>query len=276
MPNLGGIELLLLVTMALFGVLLLVAIVRNVSRPQIADEWAATHGVVLTEETRDLALEYLSRSRRFRLIGALIGLVVPFGTNTPGLELILGYLLGAVIAEFTQKRPARESTRAAALLPRSLTSYVPRYVPVVLRGAAAFAALYAVIYAFGPTRDLGTWHVSAPVGAVAAVVLPLLIELLLRRMIARPQAAGSNELVAIDDALRSSSVHAAAGAGIGASLLLLAAMSWVISVTSDIQLLRWVFPALGAAFALTAIVVWLRLGPASAWKVQRQAAETRA
>jgi hypothetical protein len=272
--SIGATELLLLVAVGGFALALVVAIARNVAKPESADEWAAQHGIGLTEVTRPMVLHYLTRSRRFRLAGALIGLVIPFGTNLPGFEVMIGYLIGALIAEFTQKRLADGDTRSASLVPRSLSDYLPRYVPMALRSAALLATTYLALYflsRFGIGVPTEIW-----VGASATIVLPLVVEYLLRRMVARPQPAASAELVAVDDALRASSIHAAAGAGLGASLLMLAVMTWIAGSFAYPPVAQWAFYVLAAAMAVSAIVMWLRLGPATPWNVQRGAAETSA
>jgi hypothetical protein len=272
MPRLGPVEILVLAAGLAMAVLLVVGIVRA-AHPDAASQWAARHGVELSERTRPLVIEYLTRSRRFRLGGALIGLVAPLGTDVPGFELLMGYLLGALVAELTRTRLTTGSgARAASLSPRVLGDYVPGYVPVVLRSVTVSAAVLLPLYLWGPERwapGVKMDEAAAVGGGVAAIALPLVVELLLRRMVARPQPAASPDLIAVDDAIRAASVHAAAGAGVGACLLLLGALSLAVGVTSDVQVLRWVLPLLGTGLFLSGVSFWLRLGPGTPWKVRR-------
>ncbi|MFN2389910.1 MAG: hypothetical protein ABR575_09955 [Actinomycetota bacterium] len=271
--GLGHVEIVLIfVPVALF-VALGVGIARMARRDE-ADEWAGAHGLALSETTRPLVVGYLTRSRRFRLTGALVGLVVPFGTEIPGLEMIAGYLIGALIAELTQDRLRAEGGMAASLSPRVLSDYVPAYVTVILRAAAVGGVALGSLLLWGPARasDLGPPRVTALAAAVGAVALPPVIELLLKRVVARPQPAVSSELVRADDAIRSASLHAAAGAGIAVSLLLLGTVAFAAGVASDVQLARWTLPFVGLAASLTGVAFWLHLGPDTPWRVRRAAA----
>jgi hypothetical protein len=95
-----------------------------------------------------------------------------------------GYLLGGVAAELTRQRPHPRQVRAAILAPRRLADYLPAWM---LRSERA----------------------------VALAVLGL------RAMVRRPQPVASTGELAVDDALRSTSLHRAAGAGLAALLFLL-------------------------------------------------------
>jgi hypothetical protein len=216
--------------------------------------------------------EYLERSRRFRLVGAAIGLVVPFGLEVPGIEMIGGYLVGALAAEFTQTRLPQTGERSASLSPRQLSDYLPSWIPTTLRSLGVASLVLLGLFLLGPERAGRPTAASTAVIVAAGITTALVafgIEYLLRRMAERAQPASSAESIKVDDAIRSASMHAAAGAGIGVTLLSLAGLIWVVGVTSDIQLLRWTFPFLGAASAFAAVAVWIALGPGTPWRVKR-------
>ena len=274
MPSLGPVEMLVLAAVVAFAVLLVVGMVRA-ARPEAAHEWAARHGVELSDRTRPMVTAYLTRSRRFRLVGALAGLVVPLGTDVPGFELLVGYLLGALVAELSHRRLTPDGAMAASLSPRVLGDYVPGHVPVVLRGVSVAAAVLLPLHVWGPQRrapGVTVDEAAMAMGGLAALVLPLVVEYLLRRMVARPQPAVAPDLVAVDDAIRAASAHTAAGAGIGACLLVLGALSAAVGLTSDVGVLRWVLPSLGIGLFFAGLAFWLRLGPGTPWKVGRSAA----
>lgn len=254
------------------------SIVKASAGPEEIEAWAKRHGLTLTSATRPMVAGYLVRGRKHRLKGALIGMVVPFGIGVPGVEMATGYLLGTLLAEFTHRGPAAEGTRSASPTPRTLYDYIPSYVPRLLHGIAAIAgALLLPFYLWGPkVQGLTTHEVGVIVGGIAAVVLPLVIKNLLDRMVARPQPAVSEELVAADDAMRASSMHAVSGAGLSGSLLLLGTFTFTVGVTSALGIVQWLFPAAGAALWVSALAVWLKLGIRPKWKVRRRPRPARA
>ena len=248
------------------------SIVKASAGAEEIDGWAKRHGVTLTDATRPMVAAYLVRSRKYRLKGALIGLVVPFGIGVPGVEMATGYLLGTLLAEFTHHRVTAGESRAASLTPRTLYDYIPSYVPRLLEGIAAVGGVLLLpLYLWGPkVQGLTTHEVGVIVGGIGSAVLPLVIKKLLERMVARPQPAVSEALVAADDAMRASSMHAVSGAGLSGSLLLLGTFTFTVGVTSALGIVQWVFPAAGAALWVSALAVWLKLGIRPKWKVRRR------
>jgi hypothetical protein len=268
-PVVGPWELLVLGVGALAAVMLVWSIFKAAVNREEIDEWATRRGLTLTEGSRPVIADYLVRTRQYRLKGALIGLVVPFQLGVVGLEMALGYLLGALYAEFTQERPVDSGTRAAALAPRAVEDYLPSFVLVVLRTVSASMAVLMPLHLWGPAREGSAPQVSTILGGASAAVLPLVIEYLLRRMVAQPQPALSGDLLAADDAIRSSSIHAVAGAGACACLLLLGTFSAVTGMTSAITALRWLLPAFGAIAFAGGVAMWLTVGLTASWKVRR-------
>ena len=265
----GPVEIVFLAVPLAMVVLLLFGL-RRTTRTEEAEEWAAAHGVTLTQETRELVDRYLYRSRKFKLTGAVIGIVLPLGSGLPGAEMIAGYLAGALLAEAKQPRLTPGEHPTASLVPRSLDDYLPSFVIPVLRSSIVVAALLGAAYLFGPRRtpepDLDAGFAIA---FVAALFVPLAVEGFLRKIVGRPQATGDAHLIAVDDAIRSSSLHAVGGAGVAIVLLIIGGIAWAVGQTSDIDAVRWALPIAGVASALSGMTAWLRLGGETSWKVRR-------
>jgi hypothetical protein len=235
--------------------------------------WAQEMDLQLTPRNEAIVRSYIARTRLLRSTGALLGLFAPnfyqafVGDPPPvpvdfGLfDALLGYLLGAVIAELTIKRPKADEP-SASLIPRELTDYVPPMFVTALRVSALVALALVPLYRLLPARqrliDLNDFPPEI-------VILPMIIlvgvgvELLQRYIVARPQPAVDSDLVNADDAIRSASVHALAGAGIALELLLVSAQLINLAVVSNVQLLRWTLPALALLSFGIAIGSWVHL-----------------
>jgi hypothetical protein len=127
-----------------------------------------------------------------------------------------GYLLGAVAAELTRRRPHPRQVRAAILAPRRLADYLPAWMLRAER-VVALAVLGLVPLASDAPSSPG----RAVPTAIAAIVVATMVEIGLRTMVRRPQPVTSTRELAVDDALRSTALHRAAGAGLAALLFLL-------------------------------------------------------
>jgi hypothetical protein len=131
----------------------------------------------------------------------------------------------------------------------------------------AFATLAVVglvpVLAWGPVAP-------APVralvvgGALATAALTLAVatavELLLRRLVARSQPATDPAGLALDDALRSTSVHAAAGAGLAIVLLGLSLQVNNLATNLRAGPGRTALVALSWGWAAAALAAWARVG----------------
>jgi hypothetical protein len=129
----------------------------------------------------------------------------------------VGYLLGAVAAELTRRRPHPRQLRAAALAPRRLADYLPAWMLWAERAVAV--AVLALVPLGSPGEPWA--HSRGITTAVAAIAVVALVEVTLRVMVRRRQPVATTGELAIDDALRSTSIHRAAGAGLAALLFLL-------------------------------------------------------
>jgi hypothetical protein len=241
-------------------------------------EWAAGSDLRLTEPVRAMAARYLKWTRRCRTIGGLVGFLVPitYSMTTQdafpihGLVLILaGYLMGAVAAEIVVHRFSRRAN-AALLVARRLSDYLPAYVAMLQRGLAVVSLGLVGVWALTPypNREVPEPELSTFVlHGLAGIGVAVVIEGLQRLVVARRQAATSPDLLAADDAIRSSSVQALGGAGIG--LLLIIVGSEVSAFTPLGGFPGWSLGLLTAFLYFSALFFWLDLGKPHGHKVRR-------
>jgi hypothetical protein len=176
-------------------------------------------------------------------------------------DALLGYLLGAVIAELTIKRPEAHEP-SASLTPRELSDYVPTGFITALRMSALFALILVPLYRLLPARQkLVNLNDFPPEIIIVPTILliGLGVELLQRYIVARSQPAVESDLVNADDAIRSASVHALAGAGIALELLIVSGQLINLAVVSNVDLLRWTLPVLAVLSFGIAIGSWIHL-----------------
>lgn len=151
-----------------------------------------------------------------------------------------------------------------------MTDYLPGWVLPVQRTATVVVVLLALAVPRLPVqrwwnRDLRGFISSA----LFAVILAGMLELLPCVIASRPQPVASTGALAFDDALRSTSVHVIAGAGLA---LLLWTLGGQLSRTATVvlvQLLRWTMPILAWACLIAAILSWAYLGNPSWWPSRR-------
>ena len=273
MPNIGVVEFVLLAALIAIPAVGLMFLLRNGRKTQ-PEAFASLHGLTLTSTNRPLIQRYLDRGYHWRVTGGLLGALIPFGTKIPGLEMIGGYLVGVLAAELTEARASRGEMAAASLVPRSLSDYLPdrfiKWMRTLLVTAIALAGLAFLL----PQRDPSLYEGSELVIvyiAAAIVVVELLVEGMLHLIVRKPQPATSDDVVAADDAIRAASMHASAGAGVAVLMLMLAAQTFATAIVSDVQLVRWIAPAIGIALMPLAFMTWLRLGHDALWRVRRSA-----
>lgn len=253
--------------------------------------WSKSHKISVDEENRALIRRYLLHGRRIRTSGALSGLTayliytwvssneLPFGWITATFG---GYLLGAAAAELWALRPQRGSVRAASLSPRSITDYVPRLAVLFIRLVPVMTVVAVVIaptmtYQFGPGPEFeggpdATREWGALIGwTIASLALWVLVEATARRIVRKPQPLTSENLVAADDAIRSTSLHCLIGAGLAMMLGILARnLGDILNEPAyGSNQLRAVFSSVMLISAIFVPFVWLRLGVDQPWIVRR-------
>lgn len=244
--------------------------------------WADSANLAITSESRPVVRRYLAWSRRCRTAGALTGFLTPVISSAvtgkpddPGpwavALMVVGYLLGALLAEFVINRPERgEGT--ALLVPRSLGDYLPSYVLVLQRGLAILSVSMVPLYVFlEPHARSSTPSVAgAAAFGIAGVCIAAVIEGLQRRIVTRRQQATRSEDLALDDAMRSSSLHVLAGAGI-AVLIYIASVMVAMSIATVTP--EPVSTAVGIAFLLlvlpSSLFFWVHLTKPRGFRVRR-------
>lgn len=214
-----GLGVLLVMVVAVWA---LVVSQRSRKRAKVPTEWVRAHRLAETPETLALASSYLQRRRTLRNRCVLVAIVVPLaielavrGSFTISLLPIMGaYAVGTLWAELTLTRPRGEVTRASLT-----TRQVSRYLSPTWLWIQRIAAVVAFASLAAPTQmtqrapgdvqlpsDSSSW-----LWAAAAVGITVVAEIAEWWIVRRPQPAATPELIAADDAIRSTSVHAIAG-----------------------------------------------------------------
>jgi hypothetical protein len=192
-----------------------ILIVQPVSVERLA-RFAQRHGVTLTDENRHLAVRYLVTTRRWRTAGVVISVVISGGytwwhSHTVGwsdLGMFAGWFVGAIVAEWRLNLPASGSRRVASLIPRRPRDYLSRsalWVPVGLWAVVLGVAIRGL--AAGPEWPL-VW------GPLALLAVGVVIVAVARHVLTRAQPATEADIIAVDDALRSRSLHVLAGSAV--------------------------------------------------------------
>ncbi|HRW36965.1 MAG: hypothetical protein KDB04_04155 [Acidimicrobiales bacterium] len=213
---------------------------RRVDDPATIERWARHRGVAITEHNRWLVRWYVPLAGTLRVVGAVSGAVVgsladrALGMSTSvgagfWMWVVVGWVSGGWWAA---EQVARwlPSGGGALLVPRATADYAPgaaRWGPAV--GAVAVAA---VTVAGALVTQPSGWTAIA---GIVAVVAPLAERRAARRTIDRRQPAVHPDLLAADDAIRSTTVHLL-GAGTTAGLLLAAAALWSTTIADHHQL----------------------------------------
>jgi hypothetical protein len=103
-----------------------------------------------------------------------------------------------------------------------------------------------------------------------AVAVTIFVEIVMRKIVRRPQPAVSEELLRVDDAIRSSSIHQLAGAGLALVLGILSArLGDLTPHAGRDDDLRDLFGAFGMFAGVASIFAWLHLGVDQPWVVRR-------
>jgi hypothetical protein len=194
----------------------------------------------------------------------------PAPFDFPLLDALVGYLLGALLAEITVRRQ-KADVPTASLVPREVKDYLPFGLRATLRTTAGLALVLFLIYLVVPARARGTAVDALPPGIVVIpMVLAILVgvEGLQRFIVRRPQPAVESDLLHADDAVRSASVHALAGAGIALELAIISVEVFGIGTIIDIQLLRWTFPWISVTALGAALGSWMYATRTLHWHVQ--------
>ncbi len=227
---------------------------------------------------------YLRTAKQLRVLGVIGGAVLPslvalaLQGSLHGMSVLwavpwayVGYLVGSLYAELALARPA-PARRTASLELRSLRDYLPGHNLWVQRAlAGAVVVVGTVATAVDPAPVLWVDGYGTPrdatVLAGVAVAVAVLVEILERWIVRRPQPLSGPDLVAADDAIRAQSLHSLCGSGLALLVLLASAQAVVLGQRDVGDLRRPVFAA--AALGLLASVITCMSFGHRAWRVRR-------
>jgi hypothetical protein len=265
--------------------------------------WAERYDIELTPGSRQWVAAYLRSGRDLRQIGGFGGLIIATSISAAtGIDLhvsglvwiLIGYLVGCVWAELALTRAPSGTQRVASLTTRRVADYLPRHIrlaqlvlPAATVGLGGLCVLALRAARLDSARVLASADSTTPglvsitphsteqllqSGALAAAIIAPLIMVVVwsaqRSVVSRPQPWLDADLVAADDALRSSSVHRLGASSLAAvSLLIASQFGYLTTVTAEF----WLdVSRIGAVIAfLSAIVIFRRWSDAP-WRVQRQ------
>lgn len=260
---LGGIEIAVLAALVGGAIVLW----RRPERRQSVESWARNSGLQLTPGNRAYVASYLGRTRVFRLIGALVGLFLPWIAGALpkpfdfGLfDALLGYLLGALVAELSFNRPQGEFP-SASLVPRSVSDYLAHWYRIALPVCASLGLGLTLWYNALPDRASAGPDAPPPTVVLVVMIVGvwLTVELFQRYIVARRQPAVNLDLVRADDAIRSASIHALAGAGLALELLVASVMLGEVAGTFKNSLVAWSLGSTAVVLFGCALGSWIHL-----------------
>jgi hypothetical protein len=256
----------------LLPVVLVLLALRPVSRREL-NRFSSRYGVEATPETTQAMRSYIRRGRSGRLTGAAIGLslhpiLYALGLSVPNESVfygVLGYLLGAFGAALLPTARGTEK-RSASLLPRRLSDYLPRTALVAPAVAVGIGAVAVIVYELEPRRSALQTSGSTlglAVSAIAAVATYVAV----RIVVARPQPIINPHLQAVDDAMRTQTLHTLGGAGMAIAFLGAAACLLEMGSQASATWLNTVGELIAVVSLVAALGGWLFIG--SAWRVPR-------
>ena len=248
------------------------------------ERWAADLGLQVTPVNEGLIRSYIARTRGLRTLGAVAGFATPIvysqiaDRSLPApfdfslLDAAAGYLIGAVLAELTVRRPKSDAP-AASLTPRALKDYLPPVLTTALRVSALIAlGLAAVLYLLPEDQVKHPPDLPPAIPLIVSVVVIVAgVEALQRFIVRRPQPVVHPDLLRADDAIRSASLHALAGAGLALEFMLLSGFVFAIGLMVDVQIMRWTLPWLSIALWGVGLGCWMhttRPQTGEAWRLR--------
>ena len=217
---------------AVAGLALVVLVVLAVTSGPVSRErvqrFAERQRLVITPRNGEQVIWYLAVTRRWRVAGALCGLLgssllgIRNGTIGVNIAAIFGgWFVGAVIAEFRISGPPQGARRVASLQPRTYRRFMGSLGWTVL--AATVGLCWAASLAHGVYQARLVWAIAPMIATVMAVV----VWAVRRRVVDRPQPYSTSDELASDDAIRSRSIHVLCGSGLAVCILCLATqLSW--------------------------------------------------
>ena len=195
---------------------MVVAIEDPVAPPRVT-RFALRYGLSLDADSTSAVLRYLGTTRRWRLVGLVVGLAYGVGAGISDHSLsvdlatgFLGWFGGALVAEWRVALASPGARRTATLSPRRLQQYVGRValaVPVAALVVTAGVGVVALV-----TGQTSARRVAAAGFLGVAVVVAAAAVVALRHVVRRAQPGSLDPaVIAADDAIRGRSLHVLCG-----------------------------------------------------------------
>lgn len=233
---------------------LLLWMLRPVTRDQVT-AWAADRSLRLDGPATALLETYLTNARRLRGVCGLLGAGV-------GIGLARLWDLDALVSGMAMTGAAIGAVVAGRLTRRAHADQADRPAVVVSRGDDWFGTTTATILLYVATGGLvaawllrePSWTADAATSLVALGLIGPISTALTRRGLAQlPYRTATDEARAVEDATRSSTLHAVIGAAIGVALVLSAELVAGDATTGARQ-------AVASALTLVGIGIWFGYG----------------
>jgi hypothetical protein len=224
----GGLVLLVVVAVVLGGSIALLTSLGHGLRPVGRDEvetLAERADLDVTAGNIGLLVDAVARTRLWRTVGVLVALCAAFAAMVWGAILnqrldiplttllwgLVGYWAGCIIGELrTARANAADGPRSASLVRRGVHDYVGTWATSRPRLLAAIGGASALLAVLLGNRDV--WLILSGAGAVVTAVVLAVVS---RYVVERGRSGLEPDVAAADDAVRSRSLHAIAGATVG-------------------------------------------------------------
>lgn len=239
------------------------------------DRWAIRFNVLIPDDAVETTRRQLRRARVIRWSAVVLGLNVgwlPMYVNVIDVERagdfsnsltaqapFLAGALGAVIAEVAFVRPPVRRRRAAALVVRRWSDYVPTLWARCVVGFLPVSAIAALVHV---GRDDPPWSTSWPwVGPAASALAIVAMTVGVHVVVNRPTLATDERDLRLDDALRADGVHHIVGASF--------AMGGVATANALAGVFGGVLGLVALLLSYAAIGVWYSLSTTDRWNVDQ-------
>lgn len=254
-----------LATVALACILSRGAVIGPVNRRRV-ERFCRRQDLRLTTANGAAVLTYLAVTRRWRVLGLVITFVgymvwelrrSALAVNVFG--LLIGWFVGAVVAEWRINARITGERRSAVLIRRQPRAYI-NMTALTIMYLTVVAVLVGCLLVAYDGRHFHDATGAAPARRALIIAVTVLVGFVIvlraqQRILTRPRLVGAADVVAADDAVRSRSLHVLTGAAIALAVYA-AAFGWncfavVHSRTSaDVDfLLTVVGPLVGARVA---------------------------
>lgn len=224
-----------LAAVAFAGILSRGAVFGPVTRRRV-ERFCRRQDLRLTTANGAAVLTYLAVTRRWRVLGLVVTFVgylvwelrrSTLGVNVFG--LLIGWFVGAIVAEWRINARITGERRSAALIRRQARAYVNVTALAIMWSIVVAVVLACLTIAYDARTDDGAASSSPARNALLLAAMVVTgFSLVLRaqqRVLTRPRTIGPADVVAADDAVRSRSLHVLTGAAVALAIYA-AAFAW--------------------------------------------------